>query len=220
MVSWRIPGRLVAGQLARPHGLLAGSTLDRLETNNHRLVTTAIAHARPRPGDAAADVGFGNANGIAELAELVGPSGHVYGVDPSAAALRRARRRLRPLLRAGQVSVCRGTFEELPLPDSSLDVLITCNTVYFCPDLEPVRAELARVARPGARFVVGIADPQRMREVGMPLHTFTLREPEVIAESLATPGRLDFVGISPIPDQPMGFQYLRFQAPDSETTTR
>ena len=207
-----IPGKIVSAQLARPHGLLAGRTLRRLESNNAGLVRRAIALAELRPGETAADVGFGNTTGLQLMLDEVGPSGHVFGVDPSRAALRRARRQMSTEIKAGRVIISSGTFERLPLADHSLDAVITLNTVYFCPDLQPVRDELARVTRPGARVVVGIADPQRMRDAGMPLHDFTLRAPEELSLALQTPGRLDFVGTTPIPKQPMGFRYLSFLA--------
>ena len=182
--------RLAARQLARPRGLLAGKAMDTLDASNAGRTATCVEASGAAPGMTVADVGFGGGTGLRTLLATVGEGGHVHGVEISGPAIRRARRRLAPEIRAGRLSVHRGALQGLPLPDGSLDALISVNTVYFCPDLAPVAAELARVLAPGRRAVLGIADPDRMREIGMPLHGFTLRSVDEVVATLTASGDL------------------------------
>lgn len=112
-------------------------------------------------------------------------------MELSTSAIRRARRRFRSEIDDGLLAVHEGTLQASPLPDDSLDALISTNTVYFVPDLAPVRDELVRLTSPGGRIVLGIADPAKMREIGMPLHGFTLRPVDQIAETMTTTSALE-----------------------------
>lgn len=206
--------RVVASQLARPHGLLAAKTLDLLDAGNAERIAAGVAQARAGPGMTVADVGFGGGVGLRLLLDRVAlPSdahpagGRVHGVELSGAAIRRARRRFRTEVRSGRLCVRAGTLQALPLAGASLDAVISTNTVYFVPELAPVRDELVRVTVPGGRVVLGIADPERMREIGVPLHGFTLRPVDQIVETMTTTGALGVSGLERLDDH-VGFTVL------------
>src|SRR5690625_3540963 len=182
--------RLVAAQLARPHGLLAKKAMDLLDAGNAERIAASVEQARVRAGMSAADVGFGGGAGLRILLDRVAPpvdgdsapSGAVHGVERSTSAIRRARRRFRAEIREGRLAVHEGRLQALPLPDAGLDALISTNTVYFVPDLAPVRDELARVPAPGCRVVLGLADPERKREIGMTPHGLVLAPVDQVEE--------------------------------------
>ena len=208
--------RLVAAQLARPHGLLAKKTMDLLDAGNAERIAACVEQARVQAGMSVADVGFGGGAGLRILLDRVAPpvdggsapSGMVHGVELSTSAIRRARRRFRAEIREGRLSVHEGTLQALPLPDAGLDALISTNTIYFVPDLAPVRDELARVLAPGGRVVLGIADPERMREIGMPLHRFVLRPVDQIVEIMTAASTLEVTGREQLAD-PVRFTVLQ-----------
>lgn len=183
--------RLAARQLARPRGLLGGKAMDTLDRSNAGRIATCVEAAAPRKDATTADVGFGGGVGLRTL--LDAGAGHVHGIELSSAARGRARKRFRTEIADGRLAVHEGTLQSMPLPDGTLDALISTNTVYFVPDLAPVATELARVLAPGGRAVLGIADSGRMREIGMPLHGFTLRPVDEIVEALTADGALRVV---------------------------
>ncbi|MGK8558355.1 class I SAM-dependent methyltransferase [Nocardia gipuzkoensis] len=105
-----------------------------------------------RPGDRTLDVGCGTGYLTRRLAARA-ESGTVLGVEPSAAALDRAR----ALTKAPNCTYTVGIAESLPCEDDSFDVVANCLMLHHLP--EDVRAtavgEMYRVLRPGGRLLIG-----------------------------------------------------------------
>jgi ubiquinone/menaquinone biosynthesis C-methylase UbiE len=95
----------------------------------------------------------------------VGPNGQAYGLDMTDEMLSLARENQR---KAGieNVEWLKGTIEEIPLPDSSVDVIISNCVINLTADKPRVLREAARVLRPGGRFAVTdiVADPDMHEE--------------------------------------------------------
>jgi arsenite methyltransferase len=149
----------IVGQLGRPHGLVGRVVAMMLNRGNRWAVASAVDLSAATRGEAAADIGFGGGVGLSLLLNRVGDSGVVHGVDISADMLARARSGYSAAVRAGRLVLTEGSLTDLPLDDSSLDVAITVNTLYFVADLHRAFTEVFRVLRPGGRLVVGVVDP-------------------------------------------------------------
>jgi arsenite methyltransferase len=165
----------MAGQLRQPHGIRGRFTARGLNRGNRIAVLAAVAATGLEAGQTAADIGFGGGVGLRPLLDRVGPGGHVHGVDFSDTMLAMSRRRFSTDLVHGRLTLHAGDLVDLPLPDGSLDAVITVNTVYFVADLERAFAEIARVLRPAGRAVIGIGDPEAMANMAVTAHGFTLR---------------------------------------------
>jgi arsenite methyltransferase len=178
----------VAGQLGRPHGLVGRGVAIMLNRGNRRSVAAAVEASQVAVGDAAADIGFGGGVGISLLLARVGEAGMVHGVEVADDMLNRARSRFATDVQAGRLRLAHGSLTALPVEDSSLDAVITVNTVYFVDGLDAACAELARVLRPGGRAVVGIGDPDAMARMPFTSYGFTLRPVEDVIAALENAG--------------------------------
>ncbi|MDQ3822028.1 MAG: arsenite methyltransferase [Actinomycetota bacterium] len=114
---------------------------------------TAVADLRE--GETVLDLGAGGGIDVLLSARRVGSGGFAYGLDMTDEMLALARRNA---AEAGVTNVefLKGRIEEIPLPDESVDVVISNCVVNLSPDKPAVLAEVARVLKPGGR--VGISD--------------------------------------------------------------
>jgi ubiquinone/menaquinone biosynthesis C-methylase UbiE len=101
------------------------------------------------------DLGSGGGVDVILSAGRVGPQGRAYGLDMTEEMLELARRNA-AVAGVDNVEFLRGHIEQVPLPDGSVDVVISNCVVNLSVDKPAVFAEMARVLRPGGR--IGISD--------------------------------------------------------------
>jgi SAM-dependent methyltransferase len=114
-----------------------------------------IAVAELREGETVLDLGSGGGIDVLLSARRVGPSGKAYGVDMTGEMLDLARRNAAEA-GATNVEFLSGHIEVIPLPDASVDVIISNCVINLSVDKPAVLAEMHRVLRPGGR--IGISD--------------------------------------------------------------
>ncbi len=112
---------------------------------------TALAELHE--GDVVLDLGSGGGIDVLLSARRVGPTGRVYGLDMTDEMLLLARANA-DKARATNVEFLRGEIEDVPLPDASVDVIISNCVINLSADKERVFQEAWRVLRPGGRFAV------------------------------------------------------------------
>jgi len=112
---------------------------------------TALAELNE--GETVLDLGSGGGIDVLLSAKRVGPTGKVYGLDMTDEMLALANEN-KTRAGAGNVEFLKGEIERIPLPDASVDVIISNCVINLSGDKKKVLAEAFRVLKPGGRFAV------------------------------------------------------------------
>ncbi len=144
-----ISGPPLANRLGYTARLLDG--VPRLALESFAGVGNPFRIDEPLRGEAVLDIGCGSGVDTLIASRLVGPEGWVMGVDMTAAMVERAQQCVSET-RATNVRVEWGHAESLPLPDDSVDLVISNGVVTLTPDKRDTFREIARVLKPGGRL--------------------------------------------------------------------
>src|SRR5215212_8510314 len=94
-------------------------------------------HGRAREGESVLDLGCGAGTDLLIAAQMVGPKGRAVGIDMTASMLERARQSAREM-GLDNVELHEGLIESLPLPDNSIDLVVSNGVIDLIPDKDAV----------------------------------------------------------------------------------
>jgi arsenite methyltransferase len=114
-------------------------------------VANPFTLGRLEPGERVLDLGSGAGTDSLVAAQMVGPEGHVTGIDMTPEMLAKARAGAEEM-GAKNVDFIESEAEQLPFADESFDVVISNGVIDLIPDKDAVFGELFRVLKPGGRI--------------------------------------------------------------------
>jgi len=139
-----------------------------------RLRVWALAAGAVQPGEVCLDLGSGTGTMTRRLAGFAGPEGRVLGVEPN--GMLRAVAAERAAAVGAPVEFVQGLATEIPLPDTSVDLVWCERVLQHVPDPQAAVIEIARVLRPGGRALLLDSDHESRVESDI--------EPDVAREML------------------------------------
>jgi ubiquinone/menaquinone biosynthesis C-methylase UbiE len=136
-----------------------GGELDAIpaEANMGLSCGNPTAFASLKPGEVVVDLGCGGGLDVFLAAQNVGPTGRAIGIDMTPQMIARARRSAAKGVNGQPITNVEfhlGAIDHLPLPDASVDVVISNCVINLAPDNPAVFREIARVLKPGGRLAV------------------------------------------------------------------
>jgi ubiquinone/menaquinone biosynthesis C-methylase UbiE len=163
-----------------------------------------ITLARIERGESVLDIGCGTGTLAIAAARHVGPTGEVYGIDPSPQMIARASRKA---VKAGAHAVFElAVAEKLPFPDSRFNVVLSTLMLHHLPrnTRQECASEIRRVLKPGGRVLA--VDFGRARRRGLMAH-FHRHGHVAIEDIVAVFGK---AGLTAVSSGPMGMNDLQF----------
>ena len=113
----------------------------------------AINYAKAKPGEVCVDLGSGRGTDVLRMADEVGDTGFVFGIDISEGMLEKAWQNAAKL-EVENVCFIQSELEKIDLADSSADLVISNCTINHAANKEAVWSEVFRILKKGGRFVV------------------------------------------------------------------
>lgn len=155
------PGRACCGEAAAMQAVdpITSNLYDEGDTPFSEALAASLGCGNPTalaelsPGEDVLDLGSGGGLDVLLSARRVGPDGTAYGLDMTPEMLALAERN-RDHAGLDNARFMRGSIEAVPLPDASVDVVISNCVINLSPDKDAVLREAYRVLRPGGRFAV------------------------------------------------------------------
>ncbi len=113
----------------------------------------AIQYAEAKEGEVCLDLGSGRGTDVLRLSKTVGKNGYVYGIDISEKMVHNAKKTAQKT-GAENVEFIRAELDNIPVPNDSVDLIISNCTINHAPNKQKVWNEIFRVLKEGGRFAI------------------------------------------------------------------
>lgn len=146
-------------QVRKPSGPLGRRVVRTMNLSHGAMTDWALQQVAIPNNATILDIGCGGGRTIQKLAAMA-PEGAVFGLDYSPTSVEVSRTTNAAAIEAGRVQIEQGSVAALPFPNDNFDIVTAIETHYYWPDLPANVGEVARVLKPGGRFIL-IAETYR-----------------------------------------------------------
>ena len=140
-------------QTRKPEGTLGKLMLSSMNSGHAKMADWGFSHLPKLDPDRIVELGCGAGRNAGELLKKY-PGVHVTAIDYSPLSVEKAREYNRKSISAGCCTVQQGDVSDLQLPEENFDLAAAFETVYFWPGIENCFAQVAKVLKPGAYFLI------------------------------------------------------------------
>ncbi len=140
-------------QTRKPEGTLGKLMLSSMNSGHAKLADWGFSHLPELNPERIVELGCGAGRNAGELLKKY-PQAHVTAIDYSPLSVEKAEEYNRESIAAGRCVVGQGDVSDLHLPGESFDLATAFETVYFWPGIENCFAQVAKVLKPGACFLI------------------------------------------------------------------
>lgn len=171
----KILHKIIATQLSKPTGLLAGKVGKQMNKVNNLLYDFTITAMELKDKESILEIGFGNGkffNQVFAAADNLA----VSGLEFSPEMLKAARANNRAAVSSGKLNLVAGSSEAIPFADNSFDKIFCINVIYFWQDPDNHLKEIYRVLKPGGKFYTTIRTKESMEQMPFTAYGFNKYE--------------------------------------------
>ena len=137
----------------KPEGTMGKVVVAMMNRGHAGIAAWGFSHLDLQGNEQVLDCGCGGGANVAVFLRMV-DEGHVTGLDYSTVSVAKAREVNRAAIDAGRCEIVQGNVQELPFDDARFDVVTAFETIYFWKDLAHCFAEIHRVLKAGAVFMI------------------------------------------------------------------
>ncbi len=140
-------------QTRKPEGLMGKMMVNGMNGGHAKMADWGMSHLHSIGPKEIVEIGCGGGRNAGELMRRY-PAAHLTAVDYSDISVGKAKEYNKAMIDAGRCAVMQGDVSKLDLPEEKFDLATAFETVYFWPGLEKCFTQVAKVLKPGAKFLI------------------------------------------------------------------
>ena len=140
-------------QTRKPEGLMGKMMVNGMNGGHAKMADWGMSHLHSIGPKEIVELGCGGGRNAGELMRRY-PAAHLTAIDYSDISVGKAKEYNKAMIDAGRCAVIQGDVSKLDLPEEKFDLATAFETIYFWPGLEKCFAQVAKVLKPGAKFLI------------------------------------------------------------------
>ncbi|MBQ7201192.1 MAG: class I SAM-dependent methyltransferase [Eubacterium sp.] len=140
-------------QTRKPEGLMGKMMVNGMNGGHAKMADWGMSHLHSIGPKEIVELGCGGGRNAGELLRRY-PAAHLTAIDYSDISVKKAKEYNKAMIDAGRSAVMQGDVSKLDLPEEKFDLATAFETIYFWPGLEKCFAQVAKVLKPGAKFLI------------------------------------------------------------------
>ncbi len=140
-------------QTRKPEGLMGKMMVNGMNGGHAKMADWGMSHLHSIGPKEIVELGCGGGRNAGELMRRY-PAAHLTAIDYSDISVQKAKEYNKVMIDAGRCAVLQGDVSKLDLPEEKFDLATAFETIYFWPGLEKCFAQVAKVLKPGAKFLI------------------------------------------------------------------